>query len=156
MSLLSGRSAKCKMDGEGTGPQVRRSPRLLLPHWQRPGGQQGGRRKARDSFPSALSQIRAISTYLELGVPAAGGHHRVLPRPAPGPLASLPVLHLLLVFPKENHQSGSQNLPPRRTPRLPTARRLCPARCRRECRWAEPDLLLCRNICTRICFISIG
>lgn len=51
------------------------------------------------------------ATHLELGVPATGGHHRVLPRPAPGPLASLPVLHLLLLFPEDNHPSGSQSLP---------------------------------------------
>lgn len=35
----------------------------------------------------------------------------MLPRPAPGPLASLPVLHLLLVFPEDNQQSESQTFP---------------------------------------------
>lgn len=44
------------------------------------------------------SHVRPAATHLELGVPATG-HHRVLPGPAPRPLASLPVLHLLLVFP---------------------------------------------------------
>lgn len=36
----------------------------------------------------------------------------MLPRPPPGPLASLPVLHLLLVLPEDNRQSGSQTCPP--------------------------------------------
>lgn len=36
----------------------------------------------------------------------------MLPRPPPGPLASLPVLHLLLVLPEDNQQSGSQTRPP--------------------------------------------
>lgn len=49
--------------------------------------------------------VGPAATHLELGVPATG-HRGVLPWPAPGPLASLPVLHLLLVFPKDNHQSG--------------------------------------------------
>lgn len=44
-------------------------------------------------------QCKALATHLELGAPAAGGHDCVLPWPAPGPLASLPVLHLLLMFP---------------------------------------------------------
>lgn len=40
-----------------------------------------------------------MATHLELRAPAAGRHDCVLPWPAPGPLASLPVLYLLLMFP---------------------------------------------------------
>lgn len=36
----------------------------------------------------------------------------MLPRPAPGPLASLPVLRLLLMFPEDNQQAESQTYPP--------------------------------------------
>lgn len=40
-----------------------------------------------------------VATHLELRAPAARRHDRELPWPAPGPLASLPVLYLLLMFP---------------------------------------------------------
>lgn len=39
-------------------------------------------------------------THLELGASAAGGHSSELPWPASRPLASLAVLHLLLMFPE--------------------------------------------------------
>lgn len=48
---------------------------------------------------SGTAQAKPVATHLELRAPAAGRHDGVLPWPAPGPLASLPVLNLLLMFP---------------------------------------------------------
>lgn len=47
------------------------------------------------------SARKAQGTHLELGAPAAGRHHCVFPWPAPGSLAFLPILYLLLVFPED-------------------------------------------------------
>lgn len=87
-------------------------PGLSLTHWQRPEGTTGKRpahlnSSSEELLPGAAQvdeepegdRAKPLGTHLELGAPAAGGHDCVLPRPAPGPLASLPVLYLLLMFP---------------------------------------------------------
>lgn len=63
------------------------SPEELLPRAAQVGEEPGG------------DQAKPRATHLELGAPAAGGCDCVFPRPAPGSLASLPVLNLLLMFP---------------------------------------------------------
>lgn len=75
-------------------------------HRQRPEGVTGKRPAYLDSSPEAplprlawVRSTRPMATHLELRAPAAGRHDCVLSWPAPGPLASLPVLDLLLMFP---------------------------------------------------------
>lgn len=81
-------------------------------HWQRPEGATAKmatylNSSPEESLPKAAGvteepkgvRTKPAATHLELGAPAAGGHDCVFPWPAPGPLASLPVLYLLLMFP---------------------------------------------------------